>query len=315
MLAALRTAIGVGLLVYLGTLGAINWSALLGLAEAWPLSLTVLALLVMTVVLTSWRLCVLLKPHGLHLSLASSLRLTLIGAFFNACLPGITGGDIVRVYYATVGNRSGFTEIATVMLLDRAVGAFALALWPLLAAPLFPRLLESVGILLVLLWAAAAVVAAMLAGVLFCFARQERNSRPMSRAFPRLRLVAHAERVFKTVGAYRRNVGILLAAVGISLLVQTITVGVMLLLVQATSPTGVSGPMVILIPLGFMANALPVTPGGLGVGEAAFIKLFQLAGLTGGAEALLGWRVLTTFVDLLGLVFYLQGGKPSVDRG
>ena len=32
-------------------------------------------------------------------------------------------------------------------------------------------------------------------------------------------------------------------------------------------------------------------------------------GLTGGAEALLGWRLLTILTGLVGLVFYLQGRK------
>jgi hypothetical protein len=41
----LRTAIAVGLLVYLGVSGSINWSALQGLAVDWPVSLAALLLL------------------------------------------------------------------------------------------------------------------------------------------------------------------------------------------------------------------------------------------------------------------------------
>jgi uncharacterized membrane protein YbhN (UPF0104 family) len=59
--------------------------------------------------------------------------------------------------------------------------------------------------------------------------------------------------------------------------------------------------------LGFLANTLPVTPGGLGVGEAAFKMLFSMAGLAGGAEVLLGWRLLMILMGLLGLAFYVQG--------
>ena len=71
--------------------------------------------------------------------------------------------------------------------------------------------------------------------------------------------------------------------------------------------------MVVLIPLGFLVNALPLTPGGLGVGEVAFDKLFALAGLAGGVEALLAWRVLTTVIDISGLVFYLQERQTYID--
>jgi uncharacterized membrane protein YbhN (UPF0104 family) len=70
--------------------------------------------------------------------------------------------------------------------------------------------------------------------------------------------------------------------------------------------------MAVLIPLGHLANTVPLTPGGLGVGEAAFNKLFSMAGLTGGAEGLLGWRLLTVMLGLMGLVFYLQGRRKVV---
>jgi hypothetical protein len=39
----------------------------------------------------------------------------------------------------------------------------------------------------------------------------------------------------------------------------------------------------------------------------AFGKLFESAGLSGGVEALLGWRVLTMILGLPGLIFYLRG--------
>ena len=41
----LRMTIAIGLLVYLGTSGVINWSALGGLATAWPLTLAAFLLL------------------------------------------------------------------------------------------------------------------------------------------------------------------------------------------------------------------------------------------------------------------------------
>ena len=65
-------------------------------------------------------------------------------------------------------------------------------------------------------------------------------------------------------------------------------------------------------------SSWPITPGGLGVGEVAFGKLFALAGFTGGVEALLGWRVLMALIGLVGLAFHLQGRQEfmsSVGRG
>jgi uncharacterized protein (TIRG00374 family) len=307
-----RTSIAIGLLVYLGVSGVISWSALQGLATSWGVTLAALVVLAIDVCVIAWRLCVLFKPRGLYLSLYSSLRLTLIGTFFNSCLPGSTGGDVIKIYYATRDNRGRRTEVATILLLDRAVGLFALMIWPLLAAPLFPQLLRSLPILRVLLWAAAAVSGAMLVGMLVGSTARVRHSRFVSWTFRKLPLGSYAESVFDTVHAYRHNLTTLLAAVGISLLAHTMTIGGTLLAAQATNPSGFIWQMSILIPLGFLANALPVTPGGLGVGEAAFDQLFSMAGLTGGAEAMLGLRVLMIVIGLLGLIFYLQGRKRLI---
>jgi uncharacterized membrane protein YbhN (UPF0104 family) len=82
---------------------------------------------------------------------------------------------------------------------------------------------------------------------------------------------------------------------------------VMVLAVFVLNPAGLDLKMCLIVPLGFVANSLPFTPGGLGVGETAFNALFTVAGLTGGAEALLCWRIWTALVRLLGLVFYLRG--------
>jgi hypothetical protein len=42
--------------------------------------------------------------------------------------------------------------------------------------------------------------------------------------------------------------------------------------------------------LGLIANVLPITPGGLGVGEAAADALFRLVGVAGGAALVTAWR-------------------------
>jgi uncharacterized protein (TIRG00374 family) len=263
-------------------------------------------------VVTAWRLCVLMKARAMHLSLFASTRLTLIGIFFNACLPGSTGGDLVKIYYATEGNRGRRMEVTTVILFDRAAGMFALMIWPLLVAPLFPQLLEQMPVLKSLLGGAAAIAAVMLVGFLAAWSNWLRQSALLRWAFRRLPLGSYAERAFDTVHGYRNHLGAVLASVVISLLAHTMSMSVTLMLIAAVSPGGAEWPMAVLIPLGHLANIVPVTPGGLGVGEAAFNKLFSMAGLSGGAEGLLGWRLLTILIGLLGMVFYFQGRKKVV---
>jgi uncharacterized membrane protein YbhN (UPF0104 family) len=59
--------------------------------------------------------------------------------------------------------------------------------------------------------------------------------------------------------------------------------------------------------LGMVANAIPLTPGGIGVGEAAFEQLFRLMGYNGGAALLLLWRFGMLPLALLGAAIYITG--------
>jgi glycosyltransferase 2 family protein len=312
LFALLRVALGISVLVYLVHSGAITRRALFGLASEWPLTLAALFLLFLAVVLTAWRLSVLLKPHELHLPLGLSVRLTLMGTFFNFFLLGSGGGDLVKFFYMTRENHGRKTELVTIGLFDRAVGMFALLVWPLLMAPLFPVLVLKTAILRKLLWSAAIVALAMLVGMLVCFSRRMESSRLLSWVFEKLPWSDYLRRVLDTVRGYRHHVGTLGSALLIALATHTLTIGATLLIARATHPGGNFWPASLLVPLGFMANTLPLTPGGLGVGEAAFSALFGLVGLKGGADALLGWRLLTILIGLPGLLVYLQGRRRFV---
>jgi len=95
-------------------------------------------------------------------------------------------------------------------------------------------------------------------------------------------------------------------------MINLLVAAVIFLAGRATNPQGFAWEMIILIPFENLANNLPVTPGGLGVGEAAFDALYKQAGLTGGGDSLLGWRLLRLLIGVFGLVFYLQGRRHFV---
>ena len=308
----LRMAIAIGLLLYLSASGAIDWSAIFGLTAAWSTALKAFLLLFMTVLLQAQRFRLLLKPQGMFLSFYSSVKLFLMGVFFNSCLPGANGGDAVKIYYAMEGNKGRGMEIATLVLFDRAIGMFALLVLPLLFLPLFPELYGSIRPLRILLWTAAGVSAAMVTTLLLCFITPITNNRFLLVVTQKLPMGGHAKRIFDAIYTYRHNAGTLLRVVGISFLVHIMNFGVVLLLARAINPGSAVWEMGVVVPLGFVANSLPITPGGLGVGESAFNTLFAMVGLAGGAEILLGWRFLMILIGAIGLTFYLQGQRRLV---
>jgi uncharacterized membrane protein YbhN (UPF0104 family) len=88
---------------------------------------------------------------------------------------------------------------------------------------------------------------------------------------------------------------------------QALVISALQLILLANGAPSGNLAAALLTPFGMLANSLPLTPGGLGVGEAAFESLYLLAGMAGGAEAILSWRVLTTLIDAIGGALLIAG--------
>ena len=74
----------------------------------------------------------------------------------------------------------------------------------------------------------------------------------------------------------------------------------------------------VIAPMGFIVQALPLSPGGVGVGEAAFAGLYKLSGRpeSRGVIARLALRLVEWIIGLLGYIVYLRMRKelPTVDE-
>jgi len=75
----------------------------------------------------AWRWRLLLKIQNIHLTFRQSWRLTYIGFFFNTFMPGVTGGDIIKAYYASKYTERKAEAVATVFL-DRVLGMLGMGL-------------------------------------------------------------------------------------------------------------------------------------------------------------------------------------------
>jgi uncharacterized protein (TIRG00374 family) len=312
LLTLLRLAIGVGLLAYLAKTGIVDFRALGKLFTAWPITMAAMILLLVDSALMSARLSWLFRPHGLNLRFRISLELTLVGLFFATFLPGASGGDLAKLFYTARANSDRRLEIMTVVLLDRAIGMFSLLILPLLFAPMFLPFIRSVPALRALLWAVGLLASgAFTIFLLFLFSNSVVNRIPGS-LLQRFTKSAIVQEVLGTIATYRRNHGVLFAALGASLLANLLLVLVTMLGLLAVAPSGWTPRMCLVIPIGHIVNSLPLTPGGLGVGETAFNALFNITGLRGGAEALLCSRIWMGLVGLIGFAFYLRGIRRKV---
>ena len=304
---AARAILGVLLLYWLPRSSSIQWSALRGLYERWGLTLLALAVLVVDFVVTSWRLCRLFAARGLRLSLADSTRLNLVSNLFNLFLP-TGGGDVARAYYAVADTRGHRTTIVAILFFDRVIGLVALLLVPLLLLPGSLDLIAASAVLRsVLIVGVGAALALVALGVVLT-SRRLRATTLASWLLARLPMRAHVESALETLRAFRAR-RYLLEALGISIVAHLFSALVIVILLAATGGPFAFQPVAFLSQIGFVANSVPLTPGGIGIGEAAFESLFSIAGIEGGAPAMVAWRLLLLTLVPAGLWIFLRGRR------
>lgn len=314
-MAILRLAAGIAILVYMWKSGAVDFRALTKLATRWPITLAALAVLLFDVYLMALRTCWFLRAHHLHLTLSGSVRLTLVSSFFATFLPGAAGGDIAKMYYAMRENPGHRIEVATILLLDRFIGLFSLLLIPLLLAPLFYETLRALPELRGLLAVIGMISFVVLLGFLLFLFNDPIRGLLQSKKAEGSRWREMAVRVLSALGQYRHHPWTLLGTTLLALVDNCLVIAISALALLVLNPNMLSAKLCLVAPLGNVANSLPLTPGGLGVGEAAFSKLFSMVGLAMGAETLLCWRIWKAMVALIGLAIYMRGmGRVGFEK-
>ena len=305
--AGLRLSAGIAILVYLAKSGIISLGALSKLIVAWPITLVAIGVFLLDIFLMALRTSWLFRPLGMTLTVWKSMQLTLVSIFFSIFLPGAGGGDLVKLYYATKENAGRRAEVTTVLMFDRAIGFFAMLILPFFFVPMFLPLLQAVPMLRHILILIAFLSCGVLATFLLCAFNKSISHFLARESLPLLKWRNLACRVLETISSYGRSPGTLFGALVLSLLANLSVIAITVLAVLVLDPASLSSKMYLVIPIGHVVNALPLTPGGLGVGETALDALFKLTGLQGGAETLLCWRVWKAMVGLLGLVIYVRG--------
>ncbi len=302
--AVARVLIAVAILGALASKGQLDWPRLQGLLRAWPLTLTALLLLLTAFAMTSWRFCILAAPRGLEMSFGKSMRLTLIGNAANFVIPSV-GSDLIRLWFTAGSKTLDRTRIGTILLLDRVLGLLGLLVLPLVLAPFFFDFVRANTIIQGLLVIAAGASCALAGGVMIALSRRGIASQPIQFALRVAPLGGYPARILDTIHSYRFEGGVLVRAVVWSLVANLCAAGCIVCLQLATLP-GSEAPLGgFLTSLVFVLNNVPITPGGIGFTETAAASLYRLAGLQGGAETMLGMRLLYLVLTPVGVVMYV----------
>jgi uncharacterized protein (TIRG00374 family) len=263
----------------------------------------------LTLPLSSLRWSIVLRALDIAIPFVPLFRVTCIANFMNQVLFGPTSADAVRGIYAWQILRRGSGRIAISIVVDRAFGLLALIIIAVTMIALrwdrvreVPEILLLALSLLVCVATGLAAVASMLAAPSLLL----RSASKLQR-YPRVRLsLIQTADVFQ---AFRRRPAALGAVIGLSLLAHCITIVSILIIAQKLRVGTLTALDVsVAAPLAMVANILPFTPGGLGVGEAAFDQvcrwLAQVSGPAPYATIFFAFRAVSLVMLVPGLIAF-----------
>lgn len=308
-------AVALGLVVHFGIVSPAAVAAIFAKPGA---AVAALAMVFLGAQLNVLRWHLLLRWQGSPLRFGQSWQISYISHFLGSFLPGAAGSDALRALYLHRECREMRAPAFLTILFDRILGLAALLLLVLGLAAAMPGKLLGEPVLAILVLGAAALVLALTAALPFASWLL-----PRLRRLPIPRIAGTAERLGGALVAalanWRGQPWRVLFCLGIGVLGHVFVAAAIILLTRAigirvlsTGEVGLAGTLAVL------ANQLPLTPGGLGVGETSFAQICRMLapGSTAMAygSAIFAFRLVTLLSFLPGAValfMFRHSGGPA----
>jgi uncharacterized protein (TIRG00374 family) len=269
-------------------------------------------LTIITIILPVIRWRILLASQGILLGFRDLFHIYYFSVACTPVLPGGVGGDAVRIGYIVRLVPDRKADAAFSVIVDRAIGMAGLVFVPCIAiVPFVPRAISGAYMELLLVAAVfgAAVVAAIFLGLIV--ARRPLGTLKRLRARFDNRVTRFLGFVLDTLALYLAAPRVVFITVLLSMLSWIFTVLVVAVVAWRLGFSTLSlWDLGVATPLTQLANILPITPGGIGVGEAAFDQLLGILSPAGQAtrgfgSVFLVYRTLIILVTLPGLLTHL----------
>jgi uncharacterized membrane protein YbhN (UPF0104 family) len=286
-----------------------------------------LPLFAAALLLTLVRWYVLVRAQGLPFHIVDALRLGLLGFFFSTFLPGSVGGDIVKAAALARRQERRTVAVATVVM-DRLIALWGLIWFVAILGAIFwlagmldgPAAARSKSIVTT---AAAIVAVSVLVWLLLGLLPERRAERFAGRLTHLPKVGGSAAELWRAVWMYRCRQGSVAGALLIAWVGFVGFVGAFYCCSRALWDGDPANPVpsltehFLLVPIGLVIAAVPLFPGGAGIGELGFGGLYKLFGsaTANGVLASLVQRVLTWLIALTGYIasFWLRS-RPAADE-
>ena len=274
--------------------------------QANPLYLLIgLLILPISYLITSRRWHMLLEAQHIHMGQGRAFVLNMVGSFYNSFMPGSTGGDVAKAYYAAK-HTTHRTRAVMSVIIDRIIGLLALiVLGGVMAAaqshiPTCRHVAIISGILILL----------TTAGLFIFYHPAWRRKTGLQWALGQLPMQRQVHKAVEAMELYGHRPWIALAALVMTFPVHMTTI------VSATFAGKAFGlplsPLYYwaIVPVVVLVGAIPISPQGAGVMEYFMVELTRRQGVAvSQAFALvMAIRFFQIFWNLVAAIFVLRGG-------
>lgn len=308
LLQCLKVLFAVGIIYWLVQSDKLNFSALRNLLQPSTLICAILLILI-NFLLASERWRILLSSQNIHPPIWATFKLSLIGNFFNFAMPGGVGGDVVKAFYFAKDNPGSRVVALTSVLMDRVLGLFAMILMAFFVMLVDLEHILKTPTLTTLFIFISALSFGFFTALSVIFSGYIYSRRWIHKVISLLPLRVKLLKVYESLHLYGKDKKRLVWVLLLSFVAQTSSVLFLALVGKAANFDVNLWTYLLVAPLGFMATAIPISPAGVGVGQAAFYFLFNLylqRDSEIGPTVITAFQIATFTVSLLGAVFYLK---------
>jgi uncharacterized protein (TIRG00374 family) len=264
----------------------------------------------------AYRYKILLQTKSrIKLSFLQILKTNYIGLFFSSVLPGAVTGDLIKlVYVKKIDPELSKTFLITVTLLDRIIGltgllflsGFFSTIYFSEVTALSPRIAQIIQLNLFLFLGTILFI-----GSLFAPNFLQKAFSDLIKKIPLVgkKIANFLEQLFNL----RENKKDLINCFLLSIFMQFLSI----LAFWTISSPFYSGQLPLqyaftFIPVGLIATAIPISPGGLGVGHVLFANLFSYVKINNGASLFNLFFLCNFGHNFLGVLPYLISGRQTV---
>ena len=302
---ALKLGVAVGLLAWLFYTGDLD-PEVLKLPLEVPGTLAVIVCMgALCISLSGLRWWLLLGAEGITIPVLTAIRLTWIGHFWNQVIPGAVSGDLVKMFYVGRLVPERREESWTTVVADRLIGlcglvslstVVALSRLELVMARTELRVAFAFMVCVLAGFIAAVVVLALGMGTTWRITAWARGRAPKA--------AESMSRFYRTFRRLLTKPGRLLAAFAISVFAHCMTVGYAALFGSLFTDAFEVSEYFALVPIALFSNAIPLSPGGIGIGEKVLAQLLTWAGASGSAAPASLAKAGVSIMIWMRLVFY-----------